>query len=75
MLVLGAIVRVVGVKRSPKNNNNSVRKLALKEVASEEGRGELILSELGARRGVRGEVNFPPGVRRFGKSFKKWKTG
>jgi hypothetical protein len=52
LLVLGAVFRVVGVKRSSKSNNNSMRKLALKNVASEEGRGELALSELGARRGT-----------------------
>ena len=71
MLVLGAMFRVVGVKRSPKSNQNSMRKLALKKVASEKSRGELALSELGARRGVRGEVKLPPGVRRFGKSFRR----
>ena len=42
----------------------------MKKVASEEGRGELALSELGARTEVRGEVNLGPGVRRFGKSFR-----
>jgi hypothetical protein len=51
VLVLGAMFRVVGVKRSPKCNKFSMRKLALKKVASKEGRGELALSELGARRG------------------------
>ena len=50
VLVWAIIFRVVGVNRSPKNNKNSMRKLALKKVASEEGRGELALSELGARR-------------------------
>ena len=34
----------------------------MKKVGSEEGRGELALSELGARRGVRGEVNLPLGT-------------
>ena len=70
LLGLGAIFRVVGIKRSPTSSQISMRKLALK-VASEECRGELILSELGARRGVRGEVNPPPGVRRFGQSFRR----
>ena len=60
MLVLGAMFRVVGVKRSLTINRNSKRKLALEKVAWEEGRGELILSELGARRGVKGGGKPPP---------------
>ena len=54
LLALGAMFRVVGVKRLPKSNQNSMRKLALKKVASEESRGELALSELGARREGKG---------------------
>ena len=55
VFVLGPIFRLVGVKRSPTSNQNSMRKLALKKKeASEEGRGELTLSELGARRGGKG---------------------
>ena len=71
MLVLDAIFRVVGVKRTPKSNQKSMRKLALKKVASEGGRDGLALSGLGARRGRRGEANLPPGVRRFGKCFRR----
>ena len=52
LLVLGAIFPVVYVKRSPTSSQNSMRTLALKKVASDEGRGELALSELGARMGT-----------------------
>ena len=75
MLVWGIIFRVAGVKRSPTSNKNSTRKLASKKVASEEGRDELALSELGARRGVRGEVNLPLGYGRSENHSEEWKTG
>ena len=57
--------RVVGVKRSPTSNQNSMRKLALKTVASEEGRGELALSGLGARREIRGDPPWGTEVRKI----------
>ena len=52
-----------------------MRKSALKKVGSEEGRDKLILSEPGPRRGVRGEVNLPPGYGGSENPSEEWKTG
>ena len=46
-----------------------MRKLALEEIGCEEAPNQSRHTGLGARKGKRGEVNLPPGVRRFGKSF------
>ena len=52
-----------------------MRKLASEKIGSEEGLGEVALSERGPRRGKRAEVNLPLGYGSSDKSSEEWKTG
>ena len=50
------------VKRSPKCEEKSMRKLASKKVGPQNARGQTAVTKVKvvARRGLRGEVNLPP---------------
>ena len=69
---LDPLLELLGVRRPPTFHQKSMRKL-LSEKKVPRRPGCQKVSPAGARRGVKGEVNLPPGGRRFGRKEEKKK--